>query len=147
MEFEFVLGPLKTPKLRASLRRYQPSSPRLLDSPIWPYCWFASALTAGTQFIVTKQGEEAQTGPAEYLATAAIMSCRRDNTLLKHSAHSPVLQHWQLRLLTKHISLCWNIMAPNHLWDHWAKAPSSLPTPSCIFKICRGCTDCRVAQM
>ena len=44
-----------------------------LDSPILSYCWFV--LTAGTQFIVTKQGEEAQTGPAEYLATSAIMSC------------------------------------------------------------------------
>ena len=32
---------------------------------------------------------------------------RRDNTLLKHSAHSLVWQHWQLLLLTKQISLCW----------------------------------------
>ena len=44
-------------------------------------------------FIATKPGEELQTGvtePAEYLATYAIMSYRRDNTLLKHSAHSLV---------------------------------------------------------
>ena len=34
-----------------------------------------------------------------------------------------------------------NIMAPNHLWGHWAKAP--LPAPLCIFKICRGCTNYR----
>ena len=46
------------------------------------------ALRAPAQFIATKSGEEAQTGPAEYLATSAFMSCRRDNTLLKHSAYS-----------------------------------------------------------
>ena len=33
-----------------------------------------SALLAPSQFIVTKPSEEAQTGPAEYLATSAIMS-------------------------------------------------------------------------
>ena len=47
-------------------------------------------LRAPVQFIATKPGEEAQTGSAEYLATSAIMSCPRDNTLLKHSAHSLV---------------------------------------------------------
>ena len=39
------------------------------------------ALLAPAQFIPTKQGEKAQTGPAEYLATSAIMS---------NSAHSLV---------------------------------------------------------
>ena len=46
-----------------------------------------------TQFFATKLGEEAQTGPAEYLATSGpLQSYRRDNTLAKHSdsAHSLV---------------------------------------------------------
>ena len=52
---------------------------------------FTVVLRAPAQFIVTKQGEEAQTGPAEYLATSAIMlNFGRDNALLKHSAHSLV---------------------------------------------------------
>ena len=33
-----------------------------------------------------------------------------------------------------------NIMTPNHLWGDWPKAPLQ---PLCIFKICRGCTNCR----
>ena len=51
------------------------------------------ALLAPAQFITTKPGEEAQTGPAEYLAASAIMSKGQysfealDNTPLKHSAH------------------------------------------------------------
>ena len=32
-------------------------------------------LQAHVQFIATKLGKEAQTGPAEYFATSAIMSC------------------------------------------------------------------------
>ena len=45
-------------------------------------------LLAPAHFIATKLGEEAQTGPAEYLATLAIMLKGQDlNTLLKHSAH------------------------------------------------------------
>ena len=34
-------------------------------------------LWASVQFIATKPGKEAQTGPAEYLATSAVMSCRQ----------------------------------------------------------------------
>ena len=55
------------------------------------------ALRAQAQFIqlyCDKTGRgtvEAQTGSAEYLVASAIMSkARRDNTLLKHSAHSLV---------------------------------------------------------
>ena len=35
----------------------------------------------GLRALATKLGEEAQTGPAEYLATSAMMSYRRDNAL------------------------------------------------------------------
>ena len=68
-------------------------------------------------------------------------SSQRDNTCLKHKLPQSSLSC----LLTKQISLCrtikqLNIMAPNHLWGNWAKAP--LQQPLGIFKICRGCTNC-----
>ena len=46
------------------------------------------ALLAPAQFIATKPGEKSQTGPAEYLATSAIMS--KGQYPVKHRAHSLV---------------------------------------------------------
>ena len=73
-------------------------------------CLTVLTLRAPAQFFATKLGEEAQTRPAEYLATSAIMSkghysleCRTDITLLKQFS-LPVRQ--QRLLLTKQISLC-----------------------------------------
>ena len=56
------------------------------------------ALRAPVQFIVTKQGEElrvgaseeAQTGPAEYLATSAINSTRKGQYSFEAQCHSLV---------------------------------------------------------
>ena len=101
-------------------------------------------LLAPAQFFATKLGEEAQTGPAEYLATSAIMSkgdysfeaqCSLPGLTTAASAHQAD------QSLPDQSSP--NIMASNHLWGDWAKAP--LPRPSCIpiFKACRGCTRCR----
>ena len=87
------------------------------------------ALRAPAQFIVTKQGEEAQTGPAEYLATSAIMSkgdysfeaqCSLPGLTTAASAHQAD------QSLQDQSSP--NIMASNHLRGDWAKAP--LPRPS-----------------
>ena len=102
------------------------------------------SLLAPAQFITTKQGEEAQTGPAEYLAASAIMlkgqysfeaQCSLPclTTLTAASAHQTD-QSMQDQSSP-------NIMAPNHLWGEWAKA--DLQQPLRIFKICTGCTCCK----
>ena len=117
-------------------------------------------LRAPAQFFATKLGEEAQTRPAEYLATSAIMSkghhsleCRTDITLLKQCS-LPVRQ--QRLLLTKQ-----SVFAePKFTKHHLIKAPlgrlgqSSITEAAkhscCLsrayhlaFKTCRGCTRCR----
>ena len=82
---------------------------------------------APAQFVATKSGEEAETRPAEYLETSAIMSkghysfeCRRDITLLKHSAQCSLAgqttaasAHQADQFLPDQSSP--NIMASNHL--------------------------------
>ena len=95
-----------------------------------------TALLAPAEFIIaTKQGKEAQTRPAEYLAAQAIMSTGQYSfeaqcslpcltKLTAASAHKAYqsMQHQSSS----------NIMAPNDLWGKWAKA--DLPQPLCIFK-------------
>ena len=93
------------------------------------------------------RGREAQTGPAEYMATSAIMSKGQNSfealcslpCLTKLTAAS-AYQADQSMLDQSSL----NIMAPNHNWGDWAKVP--LPQPLCIFKICswchRQCTHC-----
>ena len=102
------------------------------------------ALRAPARFIATKPDEEAQTGPAEYLATSAIMSkghysfeAQRLLPCLTTLTAASADQADQSMLDQSSP----NIIAPNHLWSYWAKAP--LPQLLCIFKICRGCTYCR----
>ena len=94
-----------------------------------------TALLAPAQFIATKQGKEAQTRPAEYLAAQAIMSkgqfsfeaqcllpCLTKQTAASAHKADQSMQHQSSS----------NIMAPKHLWGKWAKA--DLPQPLCIFK-------------
>ena len=83
-------------------------------------------MLAPAQFIVTKQGEEAQTGSAKYLATSAIMlkgqySFEAESSLpclttLKAASAYQVNQS----MLNQSSP---NIMAPNHLYllGHWAQ--------------------------
>ena len=103
-----------------------------------------STLLAPAQFIATNPGEEAQTGPAEYLEATAIMSkgqyffeawC----SLPCLTTKTPASAHRADQYMQDQSSP--NIMAPNHVWVDWVKA--ALPQPLCIFKICRGCTNCR----
>ena len=95
-----------------------------------------TALLAPAEFIIaTKQGKEAQTRPAEYLAAQAIMSkgqfsfeaqcllpCLTKQTAASAHKADQSMQHQSSS----------NIMAPKHLWGKWAKA--DLPQPLCIFK-------------
>ena len=88
--------------------------------------WGLWALLAPAQFIVTKQGEEAQTVSAKYLATSAIMSKGQYSfeaecslpclTTLKAASAYQVNQS----MLNQSSP---NIMAPNHLYllDNWAQ--------------------------
>ena len=113
----------------------------------------AGAPAAPAQFIATKAGEEAQTGPAEYLAALAIMS---------KGQYSFEVQSLQLQCSLSRLTTTASahkadqsmqgqssphIKAPNHLWGDWAKTPLPkplvTPLPKPIFKICRGCTKCR----
>ena len=90
------------------------------------------AHTADTRSVFfDRLGEESQTGPAEYLVTLAIMlkghysfeaQCSLPGLTTAASAHQAE------QSLPDQSSP--NIMASNHLWGDWAKAP--LPRPSCI---------------
>ena len=115
-----------------------------LDSLIDEVIVCLRSLRAPAQYIATKQGEEAQTGPAEYLAALAIMP--KGQYSLEAQCSLPCLTTWTAA--SAHQSdQCMqdqsspNILAPNRLWGNWTKA--DLPQPLCIFKICRGCTNCR----
>ena len=92
-------------------------------------------LRAPAQYIATKPGEEAQTGPAEYLAALAIMSKGQYSfeaqcSLLCLTTLTAASAHQADQFMQDQSSP--NILAPNHLWGNWTKA--DLPQPLCIFK-------------
>ena len=64
-----------------------------------------------------------------------LQSCRRDITLLKHSAYSLVWRRWQRLLLTKQISLCWTKVhqTSSHQITFGAIGPKLLYHSSCAF--------------
>ena len=87
--------------------------------------WLAmTVLTVLPQFIATKPGEEAQTGPAEYLAASAIMSRGQYSfeaqcslpCLTTRKAASALQANQSMQDQSSP-----NIMAPNHLWGDWPK--------------------------
>ena len=106
------------------------------------------ALLAPAQFIATKPGEKSQTGPAEYLATSAIMS--KGQYPVKHRAHSLVWQHGQRLLLIKQISLCHTKVHQTswHQITFGAIGPRLLHRGPCAFsksagESTEGSTNCR----
>ena len=91
-----------------------------------------------------KLGEESQTGPAEYLVTSAIMlkghynfeaQCSLPGLTTAAAAHQA-----EQSLLDQSSP---NIMASNHLWGDWAKAPLPRRRGHRYSNDCRGCTRCR----
>ena len=90
------------------------------------------SLLAPAQYIATKPGEE---GPANYLATSAIIS--KGQYSFEAQCSLPCLTT-RTAVSAHPYQGSPNIMAPNHLWGNWAKA--LLLQPLCIFKICRECT-------
>ena len=72
-------------------------------------------LLAPAQFIATKQGKEAQTGPAEYLGKEAQTGPAEYLVTSAISGHSHQTSWHQITF-----------------WGYWAKAP--VPQPLCIFK-------------
>ena len=91
------------------------------------------ALRAPAQFIATKPGEEAQTGPAEYLAASAIMSKGQYSfeaqcslpCLATRKAASALQANQSMQDQSSP-----NIMAPNHLWGD---GPKLLYQSPCAF--------------
>ena len=94
------------------------------------------ALLAPVQFMATKLGKEAQAGPAEYLATSASVIMSKGQYSFEAQCSLPCLttltaaSTYQADQSMLDQSLP-NIIAPNHLWGNWAKAP--FPLPLCIF--------------
>ena len=81
-------------------------------------------LLAPAQFIATKQGEEAQTRPAENLAAYAIMSKGHwDNTPLKHSA-TPLFDNTDSSFCSPSRSVYAGLYFTKHHWHHNLGYPS-----------------------